>query len=317
MDLLHIGFTDAAMIKGFSKSFDNYRFVDWTSWVSIKNTAGLRSHIIDLMEKGRYDVVFMQIQSPDVIDGETAKRMSELCGLLINWTWDYREPTPEWFYDVAPFALSCFTNEVDVDNLLRFGCRAEFLQSGFDDEVYSPDGQLLKGTPEIVFMANNYLNEDEIFPLSDFRLRLVRKLKERYGDRFGVYGFGWPGQSPLVNFMHRNKAEADVYRSSKVAINLSHFEAERYTSDRMLRILGTGTLCLSHRYPGIEKDFVDGEHLLIWDDEDRLFALIDEYAGPGFFSSTNIAGSGCKLVHMNYKWCDMASRIKNFYNTYA
>ena len=306
--VLHIGFPNPAMGKAFSIKTD-YRFIDWTAWTAIPNNVlNLHKHITDVCVDFKPDMIFMQIQSPGVI---TPEFVQTLPGLIINWTWDYRDPTPQWMVDIAPYVISAFTNETDVEYLQSLGYDSMFLQGGFNNKVYDPDGQLYSkdDSPEIVFMANNYPDDEYDFPLSKYRIELVDALKEKYGTKFAVYGFGWLGQNPLQSFMHREAKEAASYRSSKIAINLSHFEAERYTSDRMFRILGSGPLCMTHWYPGIEKDFTDGEHLLVWRTTEELMNLIDEYLPNINTERIRISAAGCKLAHMNYTWDDMVRNI--------
>lgn len=309
MKLLHIGFPNPAMGRAFMRHTE-YKFIDWTAWTAIPNNVpNLHKHITEVCDDFNPDIVFMQIQSPGVI---TPEFVQTLPGHVINWTWDYRVPTPEWMVDLAPYVTSAFTNETDVDYLKSLGHRAVFLQGGFDNDVYDPDGAINSNADmvEIVFMANNYPEDEYDFPLMQYRRDMVSMLKERYGPRFAVYGFGWPGQNPLQSFMHREEKEAIAYRSSKVAINLSHFEANRYTSDRMFRLLGSGTMCLSHDFPGLDKDFVDGVQLRVWSNLEELVELIDYYiSDDNCMERVHISESGCKLAHMNYTWSNMVGHI--------
>lgn len=309
MKLLHIGFPNPAQGKAFTKKSTEYRFIDWTAWTAIPNNVdNLHKHIKDLCDDFNPDIIFMQIQSPGVITPEFVKTLP---GLVINWTWDYREPTPQWMVDVAPYVLSAFTNETDVEYIQSLGHRAMFLQGGFDNDIYKPDGKYEASTgPDIVFMANNYPDDEYDFPLIQYRMDMVSLLKERYGDKFAVYGFGWPGQNPLQSFMHRESKEAACYRGAKIGINLSHFETNRYTSDRMFRLLGSGILCLSHVYPRMEKDFIDGKHLRTWHNFDELVELIDYYlSDEHVMERMQISEAGCELVHLNYTWEKLAEAV--------
>lgn len=312
MKLLHIGFPNPALGKAFNDKTE-YRFIDWTAWTAIPNNVeNLHNHIIEFCEEFKPDMIFMQIQSPGVI---TPEFVQKLPGTIINWTWDYREPTPQWMVDIAPYVISAFTNENDVNYLTSLGHDAIFLQGGFDDTIYDPDGDYeVDALPHIVFMANNYPQDEYSFPLSNFRIELVDALKERYGEQFKVYGFGWPGQNPLQSFMHREAKEAASYRSAKIAINLSHFETERYTSDRMFRILGSGAMCLSHWFPGIEKDFIDGEHLRVWKTKEELFEQIDYYI-DNLQERIPISEAGCKLAHLHYTWRNLVDNLVKLHNT--
>jgi len=303
--LLHIGFSNFALSNAFINQFD-YKFLDWTDYTAIPgNIKNLHKKTLELCESFVPDITFMQIQSGGVYDVNT---ISKIPGIVINWTWDFN-PNLSWAIELAKSTnvITAFTNEEHVYYMESLGHRAMFLQSGFDHEIYKSDDDSDTESPEIVFMANNY-PDDEKFPLSDYRIDLVNTLKDIYGTRFGVYGFGWPGQNPLQSFMHRERKEAACYRSAKLAINLSHFVAKRYTSDRMLRILGSGTMCLSHWYPEIEKDFTDGTHLRVWNSTDDLIKLIDQYLIDDTAREA-IAASGCTHVHASYTWHNMVDKI--------
>lgn len=300
--ILHIGFSNPALGRAFSAKCE-YRFIDWTLWTSIPNNINaLHAHILEACVGFDPDMVFMQIQAPGVITAEFAARLP---GLVINWTWDFN-PNLSWAIELGRVVnVTAFTNEEHVDIMKKKGLNAMFLQGGFDPDVYKPTGSTIEA-PAVVFMANNYPTDDYDYPLAGFREDLVRDLKA--GFDFEVYGFGWPGQNPLQSFMHREQKEAECYRSAKLAINLSHFEAERYTSDRMFRILGTGVMCLTHWYPGIDKDFVNGEQLEVWKDRESLFELIDRYIYDSE-ARQKIARAGCELAHSNYTWAHMVDNI--------
>ena len=147
-----------------------------------------------------------------------------------------------------------------------------FLEIGYDPEIYCPEGEF-KSVKDIVFFGNNYVNQ---FPLSGYRRQMVAFLKEKFWDNFGVYGNGW--ENGDGNFNHSQIEEAAAYRSAKIAINLSHYDIERYSSDRIFRILGTGApLCLARYYKGIEQDFEHGKHVIYWHEFADLEAKIIRY----------------------------------------
>lgn len=308
MRTLHIGFTVPALCRALSAASSEYLFLDWTAWTSIpNNTAALHAKTLEVAEQFKPDLVFIHVQSPGVYTPEV---LNKLQGFKINWTWDYREPTPQWMVDCGKAVdVTAFTNDADVIMMRALGMNAEFLQSGFNDDVFRPDGSVGE-YPQIVFMGNNYPKEDYDFPLADYRIKMVNTLSSKYGTNFGVYGFGWGND--MRNFMYREAKEAECYRSSKVAINVSHFDALRYTSDRMLRLMGSGALCLSKWYPGIELDFEDKINIRVWHDLDELEGLIEYYLDErNKDERIRISQAGCELVHRNYTWNHMADKIKN------
>lgn len=314
MKILHIGFEvpslraalAEAALDGHSEPGEYYKFLDWSSWTAMPgNIPNLHKNTIEVAKEFNPDLTFMQIQAPNVFDADT---VSKIPGFVLNWTWDFRQTSQiSWMYDMGKaVSLTGFTNEHDVNAFKKAGLNAEYLQSGFDNKIFDSEGSTGE-YPEIVFIGNNYPRDDYDFPLADLRSSMVEHLTTKYGAKFGVYGFGWNNMNR--NFMYREHKEAECYRSCKIAINLSHYEAERYTSDRLLRLMGSGAFCLAKWYPGIEKDFVDGRHLRVWHDFEELDELIEYYLSH-HVERKIIAHEGSMLVHTHYTWANMIDKIK-------
>jgi len=202
-----------------------------------------------------YDICFMQIQNETTAGQPTVKflswvkRLKENGCKVISWTGDIRATTPQWMIDFAPYvSITAFSNQRDVDYCRSLGIKSEFLQIGIDDRIFTPIGEKIP-SPEIVFLANNYGNQ---FPLGQYRREVVQYLSSRYGSKFGVYGNGW--SNPSGNLNSDQNLEAALYRNAKVAISVSHFNVDRYTSDRLFRALGCGIATLVHEYPNMETD---------------------------------------------------------------
>lgn len=204
------------------------------------------------------DLVFCQIQSETIQGniktvehlGQHLQCFVDADAFVMNWSGDMRAVTPKWYFDMARHvSMTTFSNMQDVENLRAKGFKSEFLQIGIDPLVFRPDGDKIE-VPEIVFMANNYGNQ---FPLSGYRREVVQFLKRTYGNRFGVFGNGW--QPTERSFNHSQLEEAKAYRGAKVAISVSHFDSDRYTSDRLLRSMACGCPTISHDFKGIEKDW--------------------------------------------------------------
>lgn len=306
MKILHIGFVIPGLCDALKDASSEYLFMDWTGWTAIpNNTENLHKKTIEVSNDFKPDLTLLHVQTPGVY---SAHVLSQLHGYVINWTWDYREPTPPWMIECGGSVdLTGFTNEVDVKIMTDLGHNSAFIQGGFDDRIYKPVGSIGK-YPEIVFIGNNYPKDDYTFPLADYRTSMINMLITKYGDKFGIYGFGW--NNGLNNFMYRPEKEAECYRSCKIAINLSHFDAERYTSDRLFRLLGSGAFCLTKWYPSIDKDFTDGVHLRVWHDFDELNELIEYYTDND--ERRTIAQNGCNLAHEKFTWNHMVLRMKAY-----
>jgi spore maturation protein CgeB len=265
------------------------------------------SRVIEITREFKPDITFMQIQTAGIVRPETIEYLKSKGSYVINFTGDARVPLPDWYIHLGKhFDITLFSNESDVAFMRSLGLKSDFLQLGFDPEIYNPSGHSLNGK-DIVFMANNYPGH---FPLSDFREKIARMLRASFGESFGLYGSGWVQCDG--SFMGNQKEEAACYRGSKIAINCSHYDLERYTSDRMLRLLGSGTMCLTKHYPGIEKDYEDKKHLAIWYDIPDLIAKCEYYLA-NYEERIAIAKAGCDLSHERDSFKSMVENIINIY----
>lgn len=292
--ILHIGiFNDnepqwslRRALKGISSEY--YEF-DWQSKNEDRNRL--------LWEYAQIvDVVFMQIQSPNVISPAAVRVLQKEGIKVFNFTGDVRQPLPQWYIDLAPYCMTLFTNNTDVEFLRGLGHDAVYFQIGYNSEFYTNIGDRYLVPPaEIVFMGNHYPGA---FPLSRFRYDMVTFLQKEYGERFKVYGKGYPR---AIDLNYKQMEEANVYRSASIGINCSHFNLKQYSSDRMLRIMACGCFCLSHRFEDIEKEFSEGIHLRSWQTLEELKILIDYYL-DNHNERNKIAAAGMDLVRTQYTW---------------
>lgn len=304
MKILHVGLSATGTpLNGLQKALmklGDYEEINTA-------TKDLNAVMRDRSDSFRPDLVWIQIQTAGYISNETVIYLKKNGAKIINWSGDCRSPIPAWYLDLGMHIdLTAFSNMNDVDTLNSQGIRSEFLQIGYDPEIYTPVGGTMP-MQEIVFMGNNLVNQ---FPLSKYRADMVAFLKETYGSQFNVYGSGWNNSNGSFN--HNQRAESMVYRSCKIAINCSHFDYRRYTSDRMFRILGSGAFCLTKWYPEIEVDFVDGMHLSVWKDFDELKEKIDYYL---YYERERnwIAENGHLKAIKKYRFDNMAQNIKELY----
>lgn len=291
MKLLHIGLCVSQIENGFQKAFKDILGSENYAELSTGET-DLNLKAIKLFNEFSPDIVFFQIQAPNIINNQTFDYMKSHGAKVINWTGDKREGVPQWMIDSAPFvSVTSFSNMEDVREMKRRGFNSEFLEIGYNEKIYSSNGEKSTGVPDVIFMANNY--GDNHFPLSSYRIQLVNYLQNQLGDSFGVYGHGW--QKCRGNFNHSQEEEAKIYRASKIALNVSHFNCERYSSDRLLRILGTGTMCLSHKYPAVGMDYDNGKDLVLFDSFDECYQKIKYYLNQTE-ERIDIASNGNKKV---------------------
>jgi len=289
------------LFVSLGKQFDikealaEYGDVIYWDWSGRERT--FNSDLRQLVDTHKPDMVFMQIQTPNILRPDTAQYIAGK-SKVINWTGDVRHPLPNWFIEVGKHIhLTLFTNMTDVNTARARGIRADYLQIGFPTEIFKPEGEV-RNEADIIFMGNN----NGMFPLSPLRASMVDLLKKKYGKQFRVFGVNWKGFNPEFN----QEEEAKIYRGCKIAINLSHFNYSRYSSDRLFRLMGTGVFCLSHNYIDIGLEFEVGVHLDVWNDLNELTERIDYYLQDEDMRKL-IGSQGCNHVHTSHTW---RNRIK-------
>lgn len=307
--LLHIALGNHN--KGLWKAFDNHFDTIHYNWKPNKeNPALINKEVLEIFNSFKPKVVFMQLQCAGIITLDTAKIMTKN-SFTMNWTGDVRTPLPSWFINLGRvISMSLFSNMFDVRIMQHQNINSDYLQVGFDPEVFNPFSNIQKSYGRILFMGSNYTNK---FPLSEFRENLVKRMYEKYGSDFQVYGMNWKHITNTDNRLLLNAEESIAYSNCDIAINLSHFNYERYSSDRLLRIMGSGAFCLSQNFKGIEKDFNLNEHLVAWNSIDDLIGAIDRYWGD-LYSRKKIALEGCRYVRENCTWNDRMIEMKKIIN---
>jgi glycosyltransferase involved in cell wall biosynthesis len=307
MKILHLGLcVSPPPINGLQKAFinncDQYEELNCGD-KAFNNKSRLLAHSF------KPDLVFIQIQNAGILERETVKALQDNGAFVVNWNGDVRDDIPAWMLGTG-VDLTLFSNMRDVHAGRKHGIKTDFLEIGYNPEIYCPEG-ILRPSHDIVFFGNNYGTQ---FPLSYYRNEMVKYLKGAFGQQFGVYGNGW--QNANGNFNHSQVEEAQAYRGAKIAINCSHYDIERYSSDRIFRILGTGRpLCMARTYKGIEEDFEHGKHLITWTEFGDLEAKIRHY-----LKSENerefIVKNGNILAKEKFTFDEMVKNLIKLYEKY-
>lgn len=295
--LLHIslGTHNTEVWNSFNRNFETTHY-DWT--VKNGHFHSVNADVLQLFNAVKPDVVFMQLQSGDVLTAQTLEIMSQN-SITVLFNGDVRTPIPRWELDLGKRVdLTIHTNMHYVDELQKLGVNAVYVNVGFDENIFTPKGTT-GNYPPIIFLGSNYISTSN-FPLSALREQMVRTLKQRYQNNFEVYGHGWRNVTGTERFLNLHE-EAMAYRTCKIAVNLSHFDYGRYSSDRMMRIMGSGAFCLSHHYQNIEQDFEIGKHIDSWHSIDELCYKIDSYLNQPELRNS-IREEGCKLVRNTFTW---------------
>lgn len=92
------------------------------------------------------------------------------------------------------------------------------------------------------------------------REKLLRRVKERFPN--SVIGQFWPDEM------------ARIYAQSKIVVNVS---ANRDVNMRVFEAMASGALLVTDEADGLEDLFVDGEHLVVYRNDDDLIGVIERY----------------------------------------
>ena len=299
------------MRKAFERHFAPFFHYDWFNLAKTKGLKAVHEEFIQFLKVNRPEYTFMQLQSEAAMDVETIKRMAKFTK-IINWTGDVKNESGwyKWLVEIGKHIhLTLFTNETDVKILREHGCRADYLQVGFDDIWYNKKQPTATG-PEIVFCANEYGN----FPLSNLRVHAALELKKVFGDRFAVYGNGW--QKYGINTRPvKNVEEAQLYNNAKIAISISNLNLERYHSDRLLRIMACGCMPLSHYYKGWDKDFKQHVNIVAGEDVFVLISQCKHYL-DNHEQRQIIADNAYINAHSNHTWDVRCKQLIQLLKTY-
>lgn len=265
MKLLHLslGSHQTSQAKALEHIANHgYLGIDWkqiTNW----------GPIVEKIKEFEPTHTFMQIQS----DGIPIEVIKSIPGMIYNWTGDIRSPIPKCYFDYAevPNVVTLFCSQEDADTFSDFH-KSGYLDIGYEESIFCDKGVV--GEPyDVVFFGNHYPNR---FPLSNFRLEMVKRLKAQKQWRFGLFGIGWNRvfDYEIPNLNQNPWAEASIYRASKVAINISHFNHYSHSSDRIYRLTACGgAACTCFASSGIQTMF-NGDEVLVWRTYEELFEVI-------------------------------------------
>lgn len=278
-------------------------------WELNPGTPNFNEELIKLVDTYSPDLIYLQIQNPGIITVATASYITSKC-IVFNHSGDIRQHLDQWYYDIGKhITCTLFTNQWDVQRLRDAGIESQWMEIGVDPTRYRDWGKMYK-SPKIIFSGNNY--GAEFFPLSQYRIEAVNRLKQEFGEDFGVMGTGWP--DAIGEFNGDQVRESQQYSSALIALNISHFAVSRYSSDRMLRALASKCMVISHDYPDMQ--YTQGEHLVTFKDLDDLVEKC-HYHLEHEEERLRIAEAGQKHVLETYTFQKMAENIKDYYLFYT
>lgn len=266
----------ANALRGLTRDGGTYAEVDW---VPDPRHAGEKLRTIAQQLKPTF--VFVQVQTADVLsvaDLEVVRRFADPSCVIVNWDGDrhYEADAPQraWFRDLS---RGCDASAVvctrDAENYAKLGVKgAAFLQIGVDADLWKPTDPS-PNTPAVVMLASDYPHLQSY----NRRVDICRKLTAALPGQFAVYGYGWQRPDVASRPFLQHHEEAPVYSGAMAAVCMSiRNDLPRYSSDRLFRVLASGTVPLVEWFPDCEGlGLVDQVNCLLWHDWDELRCLVN------------------------------------------
>jgi glycosyltransferase involved in cell wall biosynthesis len=300
------------MVNGFEEAGYQCEKFDWQKVRFAEGLAGMLDRLIGKAKMMKPDIIFLQIQNPDVLLLDAAKELAK-DSFVINYTFDVRNSI-DWYKDIAPhIGLTLFGDKQSVAELKKEGIEnVEYLPCAADYNIYRKLDirERTDEYGEIVFIGNNTVGSSLKFPQSEQRVEMVEFMRKQFGDRFKAYGPNW-GMNSGVVYPHM---EVLIYNSAKVAITHNHFIRSGYQSDRALRAMGCGIYTIAQYYPEINKQF-NPTVLATWLDFNML-AEETEKALSNDDRRKMIADNGHDWVREQHSWTKRIEQLKGLIEKY-
>lgn len=316
MKILHLplnvpGSEQIGQARGFAEIFD-YDVFDYLSLTGQFGNHQVNEMLLAKVADMQPDIIWAQLQETNILTPETFATIRQNWPhiWLTTWSGDARVTVPPYLASVLPH-FDIFYNCTDQQTLYEPYCRRyEFMPIAVDPyevQTYLP----MSNVPEIVFIGNHY--GMDAFPNSRSRYELMKLLSMQYGNRFGVYGAGWPhGEVNLLNVC-AVKEQGSIYNQAKVVVSMDHFNDMCYWSERRLWALASETPVVIESHPKIEDYFYDDVECLIFNDHGKAITSIEEALQSG----KDYINHAKKKILREHTWTSRAQQVlddyKNFY----
>jgi spore maturation protein CgeB len=228
----------------------------------------VREKLLGIVMGFKPDLVHLQIQHTDIIDGKTVQKIKSILPntKIVNWTGDVRNYIPKTYRDIARYAdynlisstgqLDMFRNSISKD--------VQYWQIGYNPKLYFP---ALKRPQrfkyDVSFIGND--NAKEGYPGRHDRGLACKLLRKAFGRRFGLFGSNWPRTFKSRGSLNQKRL-AEIYHQSYCVLSVSHYNnLSHYFSDRLLMCLACGRPTISLKYPKWESYFANNCDLVIAD----------------------------------------------------
>jgi len=305
-------------LQSMALSPGSYSRVDWTA---VRNPLYRPDVLMKPLSLGlRPTLVWMQLQTPDIISGDLIAKMRAQCApecLFVSWCGDIGRD-PRWSHELAPHVdLMLFSSMTQVREHRAAGFKnAAYLQIGYDEDVHFepesgawtlPDGEQVSWSdnlyrqPRVVFLGQDYDDRTWAQWMPEHEAQLRRDVVRAFRTRelpFVAHGRGFGPELP-------RDESAYLYRTSRIALSLSlTSKFERYSSDRLFRALACGAVVLVKNFDDMAAlGLESGDNCIGWDSPMQAVSLAEELLKPEHDETcAEIGAVGARLAREYHTW---------------
>jgi spore maturation protein CgeB len=235
-----------------------------------KNPNKIRDNLFDEAQAFKPHLIHLQIQHTSIIDATTIRRIKTALPqtIITNWTGDVRNYVPHTYRRIAEVSDYNFISSTGQVEMFKEGVGKDirYWQIGYNPALYGPPespAQVKDLKYDAVFIGHFTKKED--YPGSNDRVETCRLLRERFEDRFLLFGSGWPRNLKSKGSVDQ-RSVSKIYQQSVCSVSVSHYnDLDHYFSDRLLMCMASGRPTVALRFPKWETYFTNMCDLVIVD----------------------------------------------------
>lgn len=286
-----------------------YRQVNWMEYEH--GSPRVRELLLELAREQRPTLLWMQLQTPGVVDPQTLMAVRDVAPdvRIVSWCGDIGRD-PAWSHALAPYCDALlFSSLTQAKQHREAGFpNAGYLQIGYDLHTHHDRRENPSPRHKVVFQGQNYTHPWVHCPEAEPELRkeVVTSLHNTFGrEGFAVYGQNWNGiesgvTDPLVSALR--------YRDAIAAVSISlTSDYERYSSDRLFRALACAPVVLVKRFADMAAlGLEDSKNCFVFETAEECVrlskAVLDAQGTSTGAWMREVAEAGAKLAREHHTW---------------
>ena len=268
------------------------------------NVSFVNTLFLERVRAFRPDWIWMQLQMTETITPEAimeARKIVPKC-VMSHWMGDCRAMIAPYLASICKAThLTLVSNTGQLQSYRDVGAPiAKYCQIGVDweeDVIGLPEWAPPFRVPEVILLGHHY---GASYPGTVQRERAIADLIGA-GVDVGVVGNGWPTWARPVGSCHV-KQQYHVWTRAKVGLCVNNFnDVELHYSDRQLIAMASGTPIVCYKVPGLESEFDDGVHCLMYRTSEELIRHVQALLANEWFRK-QVGAAGRAKIMKDHTW---------------